>query len=128
MTAGRVQGIRVSLRPVAIAMKQRFDYHWPSGSDEWIAILAIDVVEVAARSGFVVERWEEAGLGPAAGFAGELDSGIVVQLVTFTAGDPGRVHVSADSRVVARRGAQPIVREIIEELGLPAEAVTWLRP
>jgi hypothetical protein len=109
-------------------VKQRFDYRWPSGRDEWLAILAIDIAEVAARNGLSVETWEEAGLGAAEGFACELDSGIVVRLVTLTDGDPGSAHVSADSEVVAGREAQPIIGEIIQELSVPEQAVTWLRP
>jgi hypothetical protein len=67
---------------------------------------------VAARNGLRVETWDETWLGIATGFTCELDSGIVVQLMTFTDGDPGDVHVSSDSEVVATRGAEPIVREL----------------
>jgi hypothetical protein len=106
-------------------MKQRFGYAWPSGSSEWISILAIDTAKLTVRNGFRLERWEEPGLGPAEGMDCELASGLVVRFATLTGGDPGSTHVAADSGIASGRGARAIVRQVVEELDLPATAVTW---
>ncbi|HEU0127942.1 MAG TPA: hypothetical protein VFQ48_04970, partial [Pseudonocardiaceae bacterium] len=114
-------------------MSMRFDqirdHRWPSGGDQPIAILAVPVEQLAEKCGFVLDEWEEDGLGSARGFAFVLPSGRIVLLYELAHMD-GRTgsgaNVSVDLGDLAAIGPTEIVAEVLSALQLPQSAIYWI--
>lgn len=113
------------------SLSQVWNYRWPSGTDEQIAILAVPVDTMERQLGLSAEAWVEDGLGPARGFWGKLPSGRVISLVEFAhranSAYPGP-NLSVDSQMFQQMGGTPLLREALEALGLTEADVAWVRP
>jgi len=95
---------------------------WPSGAGRYVATLAMEPVELAARHGISFIRWEEDGLGPCEGAGIRLPSGRHLLLMRPD-GQPGPgTHVQADWE----DDPADAVRELMAALELDESARTWI--
>jgi hypothetical protein len=112
-------------------LSQLWNYRWPSGTDEQIAILAVPVETIERRFELSAEEWIEDGLGPARGFWCMLPSGRVISLVEFAhraeTAYPGP-NLSVDSHEFHRIGGARLLKDALEGLGLTEADVVWARP
>lgn len=110
---------------------QVWNYRWPGGTDEQIAILSARVDTLARLFGFSPEEWEEDGLGPARGFWCKLQSGHVFSLIEF-AQRPSKAlqgpNLSVDSQAYQLIGGETLLHEVLDALGLTDTDVAWVRP
>lgn len=112
-------------------LSQVWNYRWPSGTDEQIAILSIPVDTLARQFGLSAEEWVEDGLGPARGFWCKLPSGLVISLVEFEhlANSPySGPDLSVDSYAFQQMGSAPLLYDALKALGLTEADVIWVRP
>ncbi len=92
--------------------------------------LGVRVSEIAERTGFRLETWEEDGLGPASGMFVRLPSGTVVLLrelkhaVEHLGARGPAVWTTADK--LSASGVESLVAEVLENLGLRRDDVTWI--
>jgi len=102
-------------------------HHFPT-LPQWIGTLNVRAESVAARMGFVLQSWDDEGLGEAVGFACQLPSGRIVLVEEHPysieqLGGTG-VDISADLTEVARDGPAAILREALGCLGLSSADVS----
>jgi hypothetical protein len=69
---------------------------WPSGESRFIATLALEPVDLAARHGASFVAWESDGLGPCEGAAVRLPSGRHLLLTRYEHQPEPGTHVEAD--------------------------------
>jgi|tagenome__1003787_1003787.scaffolds.fasta_scaffold19164767_2 hypothetical protein len=109
-------------------VRQVFGHRFPN-LEQSVATLNVPVHRIAARFGFTPEAWEEDEVGPATGFCMELASGRVLLLreleqAAKLLGAQGPT-VWADIADFVELGTEELVKELLEGLGLPPEAVDW---
>ena len=103
-------------------------YRWATGRAWYVGQFANARLDaLGARTGLVVERYDEEGLGPSASMAALLPSGVVVVLTErehlveyFGMTGP---YLEADTGDVARRGAAAIFAEALAAFDLGREHV-----
>lgn len=95
---------------------------WPSGQSRFVATLALEPHELAARYGASFIRWEADGLGPCEGAAVRLPSGRHLLLTRYELQPEPGTHVEADwadDPAEARR-------ELLAALELDERVFTWM--
>lgn len=108
------------------SVQQVVDHHWPSGMDEWLAVLRVDAEELANRLHVTAGRWEEDGLGPAVGFFCRLGSGRVVLVYTLHF-QPNNLNVSMDAQDLALADPENVLSEILRAFELTPDDVECSR-
>lgn len=108
---------------------QIFNYMFPSGFDQQIAILAIPLDVLTTRLGIKLEKWDEDGLGVARGAFIRLPSGKVILLREFKYIVEHRgfreTEIIADGQDVATFSVSPLVDEVCVAFDLPPSMIEW---
>lgn len=116
---------------MTMSIQQVHQHRWPSGRDEPVAILKPSIDGLARQGGFILDEWDEDGLGPARGFNCMLPSGRVVLIfeLDHTRGRPVHgINLSADSQDFDVAGTTPILDEVLLAFGLSRDDVLWVAP
>jgi hypothetical protein len=105
------------------------DYRF-SSPDTDLLVISVRLSAIAERLGLTVQAWEEDGLGPASGAFVRLPSGVVVLMLELEhavkhLGAKGPTFLVGAADVVAA-GAESLVSEILENLGLTKDAIVWM--
>ena len=124
MSGAAVQAMGLSMN----AIRQVSEYRFPN-IDFPVAILRASLDEIAERFGLKIEAWEESGLGPARGMFIGIPSGRIMLLRELEhaikhLGEAGPT-VSIEAGAMAALGVQPLIDEVLDGLGLSADAVAW---
>jgi septum formation protein len=95
---------------------------WPSGDSRFVAMLALEPVQLAGRYGISFITWEADGLGPCEGAGVRLPSGRHLLLTRHEHQPEPGTFVEADWADDAREAC----RELLDALGLDERACTWM--
>ncbi|MGY8638888.1 hypothetical protein RAD15_41115 [Bradyrhizobium sp. 14AA] len=112
-------------------VEQVFDYRFPTDRCP-IAGLRSQISELADRFGLNVESWNEDGLGKLLGVLLKLPSKRIVALIEYETYNEahrlehGTLEVSLGAEEVAALGAEPLIGEVLECLGLTRDDLIWL--
>ena len=110
------------------AIRQISEYRFPD-IDFTVVTLRASLDEIAERFGLKIETWDEDGLGPARGMFVGFPSGRVMLLRELEHqvkhGVVAGPSVWIEAGPIAELGVQPLIDEVLEGLGLPADAVAW---
>lgn len=108
--------------------EQVADHRFPSGLDWALAVLGVDIAELAGRLGVEIERWEEDGLGTARGFFLRLPSGRVILLQQMDyvpeSGVAG-VTILVDGGEAVHECHADLLRDVLTGLRLDESVVRW---
>src|SRR5262249_36313683 len=114
-------GCGIRLAKEAMPLEVLTSYTWPT-TPMGLATLHVRVDDLAGRLGVAVQTWTEDGLGPPRGLGGRLPSrrAILVEELEWQVRHhaAGWVNVYVDAAALGALGAEPLVAEVLDSLGL----------
>jgi hypothetical protein len=107
------------------------NHRWPSGAEFPLAGLSVRLSRIAEDQNLALTRWEEDGLGFATGAFCRLPTGRVILLRELDHlvehFSPQGPEVLIDAGELAAEGVTKIIEEVIEQLGLGRESLSWIQ-